>query len=440
MSYISIQVENLSKCYRVGEAEKRHETLSAAFSSWIKSPISNYRRLRKRSRFDDQDSEDILWALKDVSFDVKDGDVVGIIGRNGAGKSTLLKIFSRITDPTAGKVIVRGKVSSLLEVGTGFHQELTGRENVYLNGTILGMSKKEIDKKFDEIVAFSEVEKFIDTPVKHYSSGMKVRLAFSVAAHLDPDILIVDEVLAVGDISFQKKCLGKMEDVSTRGRTVLFVSHNLHAIRQLCKRCLVLDNGQVKIDGDVDRSIDFYHEFLSSHQTGDISEEMHRFSDGARFIRARIYSTDGTVVAAPKNNTPFRIEFDLEITQRRLSSMMLIVGFDTVDGVQLTRITTDEYSLPDGSLKFGINRIQLEVELPYSPGLYSLILRLDQTEPVTRPLALVRNAMTFELQESGQISTKPLPKSRQLIPLKGKWFVENVSEMDFSLTNKESIG
>lgn len=247
---IAIKVENLSKRYRIGAKEERADTLIGGITSWIKSPFSNFRQLQKLSKFGAKDDgEDILWALKDVSFDVKQGEVVGIIGRNGAGKSTLLKILSRITEPTSGKITLNGRVSSLLEVGTGFHPELTGRENIYLNGTVLGMSKIEIDQKFDEIVAFSEVEKFLDTPVKRYSSGMKVRLAFAVAAHLEPEILMVDEVLAVGDIAFQKKCLSKMEDVAGEGRTVLFVSHNMVAMQNLCEKVIWLDNGKIIEEG-----------------------------------------------------------------------------------------------------------------------------------------------------------------------------------------------
>ncbi|MEN6475452.1 MAG: ABC transporter ATP-binding protein [Syntrophaceae bacterium] len=218
----------------------------------VKAPFKNLRELRSLTRFDDAESQssqtsvpphDVIWALRDVSFDVEQGDVIGIVGRNGAGKSTFLKILSRITEPTSGTIRLRGRVSSLLEVGTGFHSELTGRENIYLNGTILGMRKQEIDRKFDEIVAFSEIETFLDTPVKRYSSGMYVRLAFAVAAHLEPEILVVDEVLAVGDINFQKKCLGKMGDVARQGRTVLFVSHNMIAIQRLCEKAIWLDRG-----------------------------------------------------------------------------------------------------------------------------------------------------------------------------------------------------
>ncbi|MBY5950855.1 ABC transporter ATP-binding protein [Algoriphagus marincola] len=244
-----IKVSNLSKRYRLGLKEKQVETLAGQVANVIKSPLQNLKRLKDLSRFG-EDDESVFWALKDVSFEVKGGEVLGIIGKNGAGKSTLLKILSQITEPTSGKIEIHGRVASLLEVGTGFHPELSGRENIYMNGTILGMTRREIDSKLDEIIDFSGVEKFIDTPVKFYSSGMKVRLGFSVAAHLDPEILIIDEVLAVGDYEFQKKCLGKMEDVSkNQGRTVLFVSHQMDAITRLCSRVLVLKNGEVNYQG-----------------------------------------------------------------------------------------------------------------------------------------------------------------------------------------------
>ena len=228
MTDVAIRVENLGKRYRIGTAQQRHDTLRDALMHNLRSTLHWPRRNGHAN------SSDTFWALKDVSFEVKRGEVVGIIGRNGAGKSTLLKVLSRITDPTEGSVDMYGRVGSLLEVGTGFHPELTGSDNIYLNGAILGMKRAEIIRKFDEIVAFAEVEKFIDTPVKHYSSGMYVRLAFAVAAHLEPEILLVDEVLAVGDAEFQKKCLGKMGQVAKEGRTVLFVSHNMGAIGSLC--------------------------------------------------------------------------------------------------------------------------------------------------------------------------------------------------------------
>jgi lipopolysaccharide transport system ATP-binding protein len=249
MSDIAIKVENLSKKYFIGESNSSYRTLRDSVSSFFTSPFRRFTHSPDRQE---------IWALKDVSFEVKQSEVVGIIGRNGAGKSTLLKILSRITEPTEGYAEIRGRVGSLLEVGTGFHPELTGRENIYLNGAILGMKKAEIERKFDEIVAFAEVEKFIDTPVKHYSSGMYVRLAFAVAAHLDPEMLLVDEVLAVGDARFQRKCLDKMQDVGRQGRTVLFVSHNMPAITRLCPRSILLDGGKVLRDGPSNKVVSAY--------------------------------------------------------------------------------------------------------------------------------------------------------------------------------------
>jgi lipopolysaccharide transport system ATP-binding protein len=240
MNDIAIRCEGLGKKYRIGERES-YKALRDTITDAVSAP---FRRLRKSKNSNPAISNAEFWALKDISFEVKRGEVVGIIGRNGAGKSTLLKILSRITAPTTGEVEIRGRVGSLLEVGTGFHPELTGRENIFLNGTILGMKKQEIKHNFDEIVAFAEIEKFLDTPVKRYSSGMYVRLAFAVAAHLESEILIVDEVLAVGDIAFQKKCLGKMSDVARDGRTILFVSHNMGAIQRLCRECMLFDAGR----------------------------------------------------------------------------------------------------------------------------------------------------------------------------------------------------
>ena len=252
MSDVVIRVENLSKRYRIRQGTRaRYETLYDQLAH-VMTPWRWFRSGNHRAQ------DDYIWALKDVSFEVKRGEVVGIIGRNGAGKSTLLKVLARITEPTEGYAEVRGRVGSLLEVGTGFHPELTGRENIYLNGAILGMRKAEIDRKFDEIVAFAEIEKFMDTPVKFYSSGMYVRLAFAVAAHLDPEILLVDEVLAVGDAAFQKKCLGKMGEVAGEGRTVLFVSHNMGAIQNLCDWAICLAQGTIIACGSIDYTIEYY--------------------------------------------------------------------------------------------------------------------------------------------------------------------------------------
>lgn len=266
-SSIAIQVNNVSKYYRIGLKEAQHDTMGAAMVDWIKKPIKNFKRLKSLANVMDETSPDIFKALNDVSFEVSKGEVLGIIGKNGAGKSTLLKILSRITEPSKGEIRMQGRVASLLEVGTGFNPELTGRENIYLNGTILGMTKKEIDEKLNDIIAFSGIEKFIETPVKRYSSGMKVRLAFSVAAHLDPEILIIDEVLAVGDAEFQKKCLGKMQDVAGKeGRTVLFVSHDMAAVASLCNRSVLLEKGQIKFIGPTFEVITRYLEKTASNE------------------------------------------------------------------------------------------------------------------------------------------------------------------------------
>ena len=258
MTDIAIRVENLSKQYRIGGPQSRYKTIRESLTEAVQAPFRRAAKLLRGQAYGAAEMDQTIWALKDVSFEVKQGEVVGIIGRNGAGKTTLLKILSRITEPTEGIAELHGRVGSLLEVGTGFHPELTGRENIYLNGAIMGMKRAEIERKFDEIVDFSGVEKFIDTPVKHFSSGMQVRLAFSVAAHLDPEILLVDEVLAVGDVEFQKKCLGKMRDVTGEGRTVLLVSHNMAAIRNLCPRTLLLDNGVLVSDTDTERAVAQY--------------------------------------------------------------------------------------------------------------------------------------------------------------------------------------
>jgi lipopolysaccharide transport system ATP-binding protein len=290
---VVIKAENISKRYRIGLKEKMHDSIGAAMIDFVKSPWKNYKKYRSLYRFDEnapppQDLQngmdpesDIIWALRDVSFEVQRGDVVGIVGRNGSGKSTLLKILSRITDPTYGRAEFRGKLTSLLEVGTGFHPELSGRENVYLNGSILGMTKKEVDRKFDAIVEFSDIGKFIDTPVKRYSSGMRVRLAFSVAAHLEPDILLVDEVLAVGDAQFQKKCLGRMKQIGEGGRTVLFVSHNMAAVSALCTSCIHLQAGQLVNNGPTQSVVQKYMQSLQELSEVPIADREDRRGDGS---------------------------------------------------------------------------------------------------------------------------------------------------------------
>lgn len=299
MSDTVIRVENLGKKYVIGhQKQERYTALRDVLANGVKGlfhSIQNPLRLGSgQAKSKIQNPTEEFWALKDVSFEIQQGDRVGIIGRNGAGKSTLLKILSRITEPTTGSIRVKGRVASLLEVGTGFHPELTGRENIFLNGAILGMSREEIRRKFDEIVAFAEVEKFLDTPVKRYSSGMYVRLAFAVAAHLEPEILVVDEVLAVGDAKFQKKCLGRMEDIGKEGRTVLFVSHQMSAIENLCSKVIVLQTGSIKFGGDTKASINFYLQDLDNHIRSIELESIRRSGSGEiKIVNFSIEDFDG---------------------------------------------------------------------------------------------------------------------------------------------------
>lgn len=292
----AIRAENLSKLYRLGAA--RHNSVRDAVMGFIKKPTLSKEKNE-------------LWALRDVSFSLEAGETLGIIGSNGAGKSTLLKILSRITKPTGGTAEIHGRVASLLEVGTGFHSELSGRENIFLNGAILGMRREEIKGRFDEIVAFSEIEQFLDTPVKHYSSGMYMRLAFSVAAHLEPDVLIVDEVLAVGDLAFQKKCLGKMDEVSRSGRTVLFVSHNLSSLAQVCRKGLLLKKGEVAAQGDINETVSRYLDFAQSEKqfklTAPDADKLMQFTE------VYIANRNGSTMNILPHDEEFYLEFKVKI-------------------------------------------------------------------------------------------------------------------------------
>jgi len=327
MSDTAIQVKDLAKLYRLGSytVSRKGETLYDLLSRGLSSPF--------RRRINIEKEEQDFWALQDVSFEVPSGQVLGIIGRNGAGKSTLLKILSRITDPTRGRIEIRGRVASLLEIGTGFHPELTGRENIYLNGAILGMRRREIDRKFSEIASFADVEVFLDTPVKRYSSGMYVRLAFAVAAFLEPDVLLVDEVLAVGDTAFQRKCLGKMEETAREGRTVLFVSHNLGAVRTLCQSALLLDAGRIAFRGEVEETLSLYESRVAS-RTGDISPRAFQGPLADRFHLHEIsYRQDGRPVSAIDPERELTIEVQSEAL-RSFHSFDLTIALYR-DGVHL---------------------------------------------------------------------------------------------------------
>lgn len=349
-----------------------------------------------------------FWALRDVNLEIERGDVIGIIGKNGAGKSTLLKVLSQITQPSTGRIEINGRVASLLEVGTGFHPELTGRENIYLNGTILGMTRKEVKAKFDEIVAFSGVEKFIDTPVKHYSSGMYVRLAFSVAAHLEPEILIIDEVLAVGDAEFQKKCLGKMQDVSDHGRTVLFVSHNLSALNSICDKGIVMNKGHVKYVGAIKPAIEFY--------LNDAALRFDRFLDLTKMERAR--GAQNLMFSSISFNSdsffPYSaFDIELKLTQTNLNFIPEYVnfGFHIVDQLEnqvyhLSNLFTDQGRAPfssTNSYHFSMERLDLK------PGVYLIWLWLEangeEQDFINSGLKLeVLNGNIYEFSNSDMIS------------------------------------
>ena len=315
MSNTALIADRLSKRYRIGVLEQRHDTLGGKLVELARRPLTNFRRVRSLTEFSGDASDDVIWALQDISFEIKSGETVGIIGANGAGKSTLLKILSRITRPSSGTARVNGRVASLLEVGTGFHPELTGRENVYLNGAILGMSRREIDAKFDDIVDFSDIGKFIDTPVKRYSSGMGLRLAFSVAAHLEPEILMVDEVLAVGDLRFQKRCLNKMDEVAKDGRTVLYVAHNMPAISRLCQRAILLSGGRIIQDGPVH---DVIREYLNSGVGTSAVREWHDLErapggEVTRLRAVRVLNHLNEVADTVDIRRPIRIEMEYDV-------------------------------------------------------------------------------------------------------------------------------
>lgn len=350
MTDYAIRAENLGKQYRIGVAPQRYRTLRETLTGALTWPV---RRIRRGLMPAGEDAADTIWALRDVSFTVERGQVLGVIGRNGAGKSTLLKILSRVTEPTEGEVEIRGRVGSLLEVGTGFHPELTGRENIYLNGAILGMKRAEIEARFDEIVDFSGVAQFIDTPVKRYSSGMYLRLAFAVAAHLEPEILVVDEVLAVGDAEFQRKCLGKMSDVAQQGRTVLFVSHDMSAILRLTEESIVLDKGRLVYRAPTAEAVDFYMAsgLAESGERRWDADEVPSQAAPFRPIALRVRDARGQVVDMVRSIEPFTLEIEYELSEPvqglRVGIYLMsargeyvFTSFDTDDPEQYERFST----------------------------------------------------------------------------------------------------
>lgn len=406
MSDVVIRVEQLGKRYRIGERQP-YLALRDVLAHTLSAPLRIFRRQNASSPNGDPGH---FWALKDVSFEVRQGDVMGIIGRNGAGKSTLLKILARVTKPTLGVGQIRGRLGSLLDVGTGFHPELTGRENTYLNGAILGMSKQEIDRKFDEIVAFSEVEKFIDTPVKHYSSGMYVRLAFSVAAHLEPEILLVDEVLAVGDVAFQKKCLGRMGDVAKHGRTVLFVSHSMAAIALLCKSVVVLEKGSVKTFGPAQNGITEYLVGAMDRQT-----EVYNVEGAPRVVQdlnQQVEFLSLEFEGMPGKLVPADADLCLRMTvrgNRAVGSFRFSLTIYAVDGTPVGSCAGPQiHSIEEGE----VAAFRLQLANPaLAPGLYRFGLGVgtgNEREGI-REYDIVEDVLHFEvLPPAGQDGTRSL--------------------------------
>ncbi len=369
----AIRVDHLSKRYRIGLAPRRYQTLSENITHALAAPLRAIHRVQEPK----VGGADTIWALRDISFEAAEGQVLGIIGRNGAGKSTLLKLLSHITEPSEGSLTIRGRVGSLLEVGTGFHPELTGRENIFLNGAILGMKRVEIASKFDEIVAFSEVEQFIDTPVKRYSSGMYLRLAFAVAAHLEPEILVVDEVLAVGDAEFQKKCLGKMGDVAEQGRTVLFVSHNMSAILRLTQECLVVDKGHLVLRASSSEAVDYY--LSAGHaKAGERFWEDDEVPTGSapfKPIALRLKARNGQVVDTIRSTEPFVIEIEYSLSGP-VTGLRIGIYLNTSRGEPVfTSFDTDEPSLYEKHTERPAGRYISRCSIPadmLNAGRYSL--------------------------------------------------------------------
>jgi lipopolysaccharide transport system ATP-binding protein len=405
----AICVEHLSKQFRLGTRQfGGYRTLREALVSAARAPLARLRGWAGRGAAGDGAAAEApanLWALKDVSFEVRPGEVVGLIGRNGAGKSTLLKVLSRITEPTSGRVLLRGRVGSLLEVGTGFHPELTGRENIYLNGSILGMTRQEIRRKFDEIVAFAEMEQFLDTPVKRYSSGMYVRLAFAVAAHLDLEVLLVDEVLAVGDLEFQKKCLARMGTIAHGGRTIIFVSHNLGIIHRLCERAILLRQGRVHSAGAVADVIrDYLSENLSHEGRWERPAALPRGQDVC-LLGARVVDKEGEVTGLVHCEDGFRIELDYEVL-RTVPNFEVGISLRNGQGVTVfVSLDSDSGDWPERTRPPGTYRSSCEIPGHLlAPGTYSLTFAAHIINQQT--FDTVQDGLTFEVAETGCIRFK----------------------------------
>jgi len=417
MSNISIEVAGLGKKYHIGSLQKSYYRLPDQVADIFTAPFRRAGKLLRGQASGAAELDETIWAVKDVSFQIKSGEVVGILGRNGAGKSTLLKILSGITDPNEGYADIYGRIGSLLEVGTGFHAELTGRENIYLNGAILGMKKAEIERKLDEIVAFADIGNFLDTPVKHYSSGMHVRLAFSVAAHLEPEILLVDEVLAVGDLAFQRKCLGKMDDVAREGRTVVFVSHNMGLLQTLRERGIFLHQGSVHTDGTIAEAVDAYLQTLEKAQSLDLSKRTDRKGQGkVKLVGAEVTNSINGSASVLKAGHPARFDFLVDAIVPGVACNFFI--YDTI-GQPLTsfysrvRGPEDAYD-PKNGLKFVC---ELD-ELLLMPGRYRVDVAIVGDNLLQD---FIEAAAVFEVGD-GQVGGRPAqPDGKFSIFMEHRW-------------------
>jgi lipopolysaccharide transport system ATP-binding protein len=414
-----ITAENISKQYRLGLVGTG--TLSHDFKRWMyrlrgkEDPFLKVGESNDRSK---KGSSNYVWALKDINFNIEQGEVLGIIGKNGAGKSTLLKILSRVTTPTTGSIKVKGRMASLLEVGTGFHPELTGRENVYLNGAIMGMSKAEIKSKFDEIIDFSGVERYIDTPVKRYSSGMYVRLAFAVAAHLDPEILIIDEVLAVGDAEFQKKCIGKMQDVSLEGRTVIFVSHNIDIIKSICRRGILLNNGGLVADGHINDVVNLYIKNQTTKTDSFYEFQVEDSEDLACYpLSYRIENKEGELVTEVPAYEEFTIKIKMKL-KKDIKHFVCAIGFCTSLNLPLRTIWSMPQDLKEGEheILFYMNNVFFET------GSYVINLGISTYE---RTLYAKENFNTLTISD---ISSKNKPEN--VLRIKGAGIILNTEKVE----------
>jgi lipopolysaccharide transport system ATP-binding protein len=417
MSKIAIEVAGLGKEYHIGGPQKTYHRLTDQLADMALTPFRRAGKLLRGQAGGAAELDETIWAIKDISFQIKTGEVVGIIGRNGAGKSTLLKILSGITEPSEGYADLYGRIGSLLEVGTGFHPELTGRENISLYGAILGMKKAEIERKLDEIVAFAEIDKFLHTPVKHYSSGMYVRLAFSVAAHLEPEILLVDEVLAVGDMAFQRKCLGKMDDVAQEGRTVVFVSHNMGLLQQLCERGIFIQQGGVHTDGTITEAVDAYLQTLEQLRVPDLSQRTDRKGQGkVRLVSAEVMNNHNGSSAILKTGHPARFVFQVDTLVPGMACNFNI--YDTI-GQPITSFQSrvrgpEDSSDPKNGMKFVC---ELE-ELLLLPGRYRVDVAIIGDN---RLQDFIEAAAVFEVAE-GHVRGRPAqPDGKFSVSISHRW-------------------